>query len=139
DRQRGQEVTTCGPDVFTGCQDRPQIVAGVTGFSLGQIAIIEIEVADQRTVVERSSVNVSEPTANQGTVARATQLINVSAYHSYRLPMECRHTPTQSIQNTDLELLAAIGSQSFKSCSAREGRHLLHLAHKAFMYGYTRS
>jgi hypothetical protein len=70
-RQRGHEVTTCGPDVFAGGQDRSQIVAGVTGFPLGQVAIIEIEVAYQCTVVESSSVNVSEPAANQCTVARA--------------------------------------------------------------------
>ena len=52
--------------------------------------------------------------------------------------MKCGDTTTQSIQNTDLELLASIGPQSFKSCSAGEGRHLLHLACEFLMYRYAR-
>jgi hypothetical protein len=82
----------------------------MTGFPLGQIAIIEIEITYQCAVIKSGSVNISGPTTNQGTAAAATQFADVTTYHAYGFSMQCSKTAPQRVQDPDLELLAGIGT-----------------------------
>ena len=65
----------------------------MTGFSLSQVAIIEIEITYQGAVIESGSIKVRGSTPNQGTTTDATQLINVPTDHAYGLATQIFPSP----------------------------------------------
>ena len=64
DRESGHEVTASAIRVFRCRQDRRQIIARMAGFTLGKIAVIEVEVSNQRAVVKGSSIRGGPPATN---------------------------------------------------------------------------
>jgi len=50
---------------FGPCKDRRQVIAGVTGFALRKIRVIEIEVSDESAIVESDRIRSGGAAANQ--------------------------------------------------------------------------
>ena len=82
----------------------------MTCFPPRQITVIEIEITYECAVIESSPVDICAPASNQRTSATAAQLVDVSAYHAYGFSMQRAKTAAQRVQDSDLELLAGIGT-----------------------------
>ena len=56
DRKRGEELTSGGAGVLCRCEHGREVVARVARLAGGEVRVVEVEVADERSVVERRAV-----------------------------------------------------------------------------------
>src|SRR5450759_5065703 len=104
--QSSQQVTPCAVAILDCCHDRRQIVAGVKGFPLGQIAVVEIKISHQSTVVEGCPVRSCSTFSDQCATSIAIKLFHLLANKLHRATSNCTDGTTQGIEDTNLELHA---------------------------------
>ncbi len=63
--QGGEKLLSAPSCILAGSKYRCQIVTGVTGLARGEVAIVEVQVADQRAVVEGCPVRSGLPAPDQ--------------------------------------------------------------------------
>ena len=85
DRQRGQQRATVGVRVLGRGEHGREVVAGVTRLTGRQVGVVEVQVADQRAVVERGAVRRAPSHADQRAQRRAAELPDLLADHRHRL------------------------------------------------------
>ena len=111
-RQRGQEVLARKIGVLAGGEDRPRIVRGVAQPASGEIAIHEIDVSDERRIVERRIDGVGAATADQRAAAAWTaEFIGLRATRFDRWRAERIDGARHCVEDAHLESLAPLGSQ----------------------------
>jgi hypothetical protein len=116
-RQGGQEVSPATIGVLSSGQYGAQVVTRMTGFALGQVTIVEVEVAHQRAIMERGAIRGCLPASDQGTVFAAAKILNLRSNHPNRLSGERTQSAAECIQHPDLELLTRCLRKVFVSCA----------------------
>ncbi len=110
-RQRRQQGAPVPARIFGGGQHRPQVVAGVAGLAGGDVAVVEVEVADQSAVVEGRAVGRARAPAHQSAARCASELLHVGADQPNGLAVQRADGTTQRVQHADLQLLHRLGGK----------------------------
>jgi hypothetical protein len=91
--------------VFTGCEDRTEVVAGVAGLLFGDVAIVVVQVANQRRVVEGGAVGSGFVAADQRYQGSAAEVFKLGAQHLDRRSLERSKGAAEGIEYANLELV----------------------------------
>src|SRR6185312_6524427 len=107
----GQQLLPGGMRVVRRREYGREIVARVARLAGGEVGVVEVEVADERTVVERSTVGGSTAAADQCTERTSAEIVQLRADRADGWSVEGAKSAAQRIEDADLQLVA---------CSARE-------------------
>src|SRR5689334_17695095 len=88
DGQRGEQRTAVRLRQFRGREHGGDVVGWMTGLARREIAVIEIEVADERAVQEGRSIRRTLSTANERTGAIAAEIRDELANMAHRIATE---------------------------------------------------
>ncbi len=99
---------------FGSRQHRAEIVAGVAGLPLCQVAVVEVQVTDQRAVIESSSIGRRLAPTDQGTAADPTHLLDVFLDYLNGLPIKSANCAGEGIEYPDLQLRYILERQIFE-------------------------
>ena len=75
--ERGQVCAPATARILGDGQRRPQVVARMAGLSFGQVTVVEIQVAYERAVVERSLIWRRSTAADQGGMRIAAEIFDL--------------------------------------------------------------
>src|SRR5665811_2030444 len=89
DRKSSEQRRAIGVRELSGREHRAKVVRGVTRFMRGEIAVVEIEVADERAVVQRGAIGCAPTTADEGTVTVMGKIRHELPHATHGVAIEC--------------------------------------------------
>ena len=104
--ERGEEVATRRAGIFRGGEHGPEVVARVTGLALREVAVVEVEVAHERRVVEGRPIWCGVAATDQRARAGAIEFLHLSAHQLNGLALEGANRARQGVKHANFELLA---------------------------------
>ena len=124
-RERGQERAAVGVRVFGGGEHRREVVARVAGLPWRQVGVVEVQVANERPVVESRAIGRAPSPADQGCQRRSAELLQLLADHRHRLAVQRTERHAQRVQHPQLELLTSRLGDVLPTRTAHEPREPL--------------
>src|SRR5579872_3051105 len=95
--------------VLAGSKHRTEVITGVTRFLFSDVAIIEIQVAYKRRIIESCTVGCGfVPTANQRDEWISTEVLQLRTQHLYWRSFNRSNCAAQRIQYAYLKLLTCL-------------------------------
>jgi hypothetical protein len=106
DGEGDEQLTTGGVSIF-GCGEHGgKVVARLAGLGSGEVGVVEVEVADERPVVEGGPVRRSLTAPDQRAARVATEVFELCANRADRRRVERAKRTAQRVEDTDLQFLA---------------------------------
>ena len=106
DRERGQQLAAGGVRVLGGRQHRREVVARVAGLAGREVGVVEVEVADERPVVEGGSVGCRRAAADQRAERIAAEVLELRPDRGDGRGVERAERAAERVEHADLELAA---------------------------------
>ena len=129
DGERGQEVPAGLRRRIRRRPGRRPVVAGMARLARGQVAVVEIEVANQRAVVEGCAVRSRLPPADQAAQRRTAKLGHLLPDQARRLTIERANRASEGVESPDFQLFSCYLGKVIVRRSHREIRELLDNRH----------
>src|SRR5262249_15231325 len=107
--------------------NRAQVVAGMTGLALCQVAVVEVEVPDERAVVERRAVRPGTTAADERATRTPVELADLIADRTNRHAAGGAERASKGVQHANLELGTRELGEVVVRRACRERRQLLAL------------
>ena len=105
--RQGSEQCLASPLGVLACgEHRSQVVAGVAGLLLGQVAVVVIQVAHQRGVIQRGPVRSGLPATDQRHQGVAPEVFELEAEYAERWTIDGPDRAAQGVEHVDFKLPA---------------------------------
>jgi hypothetical protein len=130
DRERGEQ---CGPvavAVLPAGEHGGQVVAGVAGLAGGEVAVVEVEVADQEPVVERGPVGRRAAPPEHRAPRVPADVVEVLGEQPHRVGVDRAQGAAERVEHADLQLLDGRRCQVGERGADREGGELVDDGHQ---------
>ena len=122
DRECGQQFPAGGVRVLGRREHGREIVARMAGLAGGEVGVVEVEVADERPVVERGTVGGRPAAADQGAERAAAEVVELGADRLDRRRLERAKGAAEGIEDTDLQLFASGAREVVPGAGCDEAR-----------------
>src|SRR5713101_5441370 len=129
ERQGRQEFPAALMSIFAGGKHRTEVVAGVTGLLWGDVAVVVVQVAYKRRVVESRAVGRAFSAADERGQGVAAEVFDLGAQHLDRRALKRSNSAAEGIQYANLELLARFLREVFEGHAHDKIRQLFDLCH----------
>ena len=106
DGEGDEQLATGGVCVFGRGKYRGKVVARMAGLAGGEVGVVEVEVANERPVVEGGAVGRSLTVADQRAARVSTKVFELCANRTDRRRIERAKRTAERVENADLQLFA---------------------------------
>ena len=103
DRERRQQLAPRSARIFGGGEHGSEVVARVTGLAGGEVGVVEVEVADERAVVERGAVRSTAAAADQRAHGPSAEVVDDCANGSHRWRAQRSERAAERVEHADLQ------------------------------------
>src|SRR5207248_5573718 len=131
--ERGYEIAAAAVGELGGGEHSAEIVARMARAFLAKIAIVEVDVAHERAVVERGAGGCGPAAADERAARRAAELVRVRAQDLHWPRAERADGAAEGVEHADLEPLARRRRHSLPGGGGAERGDLLCDRHR-FLY-----
>ena len=106
DGERGQQLAAGGIRILGRGEHGREVVARVAGLAGGEVGVVEIEVADERSVVERGTVGGTPAAADQRAERAAAEVVELGADRADGPSLQRAKRAAERVEDADLQLFA---------------------------------
>jgi hypothetical protein len=121
DRKRGQQIAAGASGELGGRQHGGEVVTRMAGLAGCEVGIVEVEVADERPVVEGRTIGRAPAATDERAERRAAELLGVGADGEHRLRPERADRAAERVEHAQLQLLARFARELLERGALGEG------------------
>ena len=131
DGERDEQLASRGVGVLRCGEHRSEVVARMAGLAGREVGVVEVEVADERPVVERGAVGRARAAADQRAERPAAELLDLRSDRGDRSSGACAERAAERVEYADLQLAARRVGEIVPGARNDEARQPLDVGHRA--------